>query len=141
MIGAKGNRRPMLVLPIEIRPDIGAAGAGGLTRKPASRSDSRTLSGRELLRLSGVDGFLKEEAKMRRFAQVFMILASFAALVSTVQPAAAGRYCLQGRHWGFPGNCQFSTRQQCMATASGTNSTCGINPRYAHARQRGTVSR
>ncbi len=45
---------------------------------------------------------------MQRFAQVFMILASFAALVSTVQPAAAGKYCLQGRQWGFPGNCQFS---------------------------------
>ena len=71
---------------------------------------------------------------MRRFAQVFIILASF--LVSTVQPAAAGRYCLQGRQWGYPGNCQFSTRHQCMATASGTDSTCGINPRYAHARQR-----
>ncbi|SHH27563.1 DUF3551 domain-containing protein [Bradyrhizobium erythrophlei] len=78
---------------------------------------------------------------MRRFAQVFMILASFAALASTVQPAAAAKYCLQGRQWGFPGNCQFSTRQQCMATASGTNSTCGINPRYAHARQRGPVTR
>ncbi len=74
---------------------------------------------------------------MRRFAQVILILASLAALVSTVQPAAAGKYCLQGRQQGFPGNCQFSTRQQCMATASGTNSTCGINPRYARARQRG----
>jgi hypothetical protein len=29
---------------------------------------------------------------------------SLAALVSTVQPAAAGKYCLQGRDWGFPGN-------------------------------------
>jgi hypothetical protein len=73
---------------------------------------------------------------MRRFSQVFMILASFAAVVSTVQPAAAGRYCLQRGHTGFPGNCQFTTRQQCMATASGTNSTCNLNPRYAHARQR-----
>jgi hypothetical protein len=34
---------------------------------------------------------------MQRFAQIFMILASVAALVSTVQPAAAGKYCLQGR--------------------------------------------
>ncbi|SDS46251.1 DUF3551 domain-containing protein [Bradyrhizobium canariense] len=72
---------------------------------------------------------------MRRFVQVFMILASFVALVSTVQPAAAGKYCLQGSQWGFPGNCQFHSRRQCMATASGTNSTCGINPRYAHARK------
>ena len=78
---------------------------------------------------------------MQRFAQIFMILASFAALVPTVQPAAAGKYCLQGRDWGFPGNCQFSSRQQCMATASGTFASCGINPRYAHARHRGVVPR
>ena len=39
---------------------------------------------------------------MQRFAQVVMILASLAALVSTVQPATAGKYCLQGRQWGFP---------------------------------------
>jgi hypothetical protein len=46
------------------------------------------------------------------------------------------RYCLQGRSWGYPGNCQFSTYRQCMATASGTFATCGINPAYAYARQR-----
>lgn len=62
------------------------------------------------------------------------VLASFAS----ISPAAAeGRYCLQGRQWGYPGNCQFATYQQCQATASGTNAGCGINPRYAYARQRG----
>jgi hypothetical protein len=73
---------------------------------------------------------------MQRFAQIFMILVSFAAVVSTVQPAAAARskYCLQNRQWGFPGNCQFATRHQCMAAASGTGATCGINPRYARRR-------
>ena len=43
---------------------------------------------------------------------------------------------LQGRQWGFPGNCQFSSYAQCMATASGTDAGCGINPQYAFARQR-----
>jgi hypothetical protein len=71
--------------------------------------------------------------------QRFMILASLAVLVSTVQPAAAGKYCLQGRTWGFPGNCQFSSRRQCMEAASGTSASCGINPRYAHTRQRGAA--
>ena len=47
-------------------------------------------------------------------------------------PAHADRYCLQGPIWGYPGNCQFSTYHQCMATASGTHASCGINPRYAH---------
>jgi hypothetical protein len=35
-----------------------------------------------------------------------------------------------------PGNCQFATLQQCQAAASGTGSYCGVNPRYAYARQR-----
>jgi hypothetical protein len=40
-------------------------------------------------------------------------------------------YCLQGRVWGYPGNCQFTTYQQCMWTASGTDAYCGPNPRFA----------
>ena len=54
--------------------------------------------------------------------------------VASVSPAAAGRYCLQGGTWGYPGNCQFATYHQCQASASGTMSQCGINPRYAHHR-------
>lgn len=50
-------------------------------------------------------------------------------------PAIQDRYCLQGRIWGYPGNCQFSTYEQCMATASGTDAYCGENPLYAFARQ------
>lgn len=53
----------------------------------------------------------------------------------------ADRYCLQGRQWGYPGNCQFSSYAQCMATASGTDAYCGINPQYAFARQRRGVYR
>jgi hypothetical protein len=34
------------------------------------------------------------------------------------------------------GNCQFASYQQCLATASGTSSYCGINPRYAFSQQR-----
>ena len=54
----------------------------------------------------------------------------------SIEPAAAGKYCLQGRQWGYPGNCAFSTYSQCMASASGTDAGCGINPRYAYARHR-----
>jgi hypothetical protein len=50
--------------------------------------------------------------------------------------AFGDKYCLQGRQWGYPGNCQFSTYRQCMATASGTGSACGINPAYAYGYQR-----
>ncbi|WP_128948156.1 DUF3551 domain-containing protein [Bradyrhizobium nanningense] len=52
-----------------------------------------------------------------------------------IPPARQDVYCLQGRTWGYPGNCQFSTYSQCMATASGTYAYCGINPIYAFERQ------
>jgi len=50
-------------------------------------------------------------------------------------PALQDLYCLQGRIWGYPGSCQFSTYGQCVATASGTNAYCGINPIYAFKRR------
>ena len=60
--------------------------------------------------------------------------------VGSISPAPAGTvqdtYCLQGRSWGYPGNCQFSSYAQCMATASGTNNGCGINPQYLFTHQR-----
>jgi Protein of unknown function (DUF3551) len=44
-------------------------------------------------------------------------------------------YCLQGQQWGYPGNCEFTSYPQCQATASGTNSYCGLNPRFAYGLQ------
>ena len=83
---------------------------------------------------------------------LFAIVSAGSILVSaaSISPAAArqyrhsyvapsgpyDRYCLQGRIWGYPGNCQFATYEQCTATASGTDAYCGINPSYAFARQR-----
>ena len=56
------------------------------------------------------------------------------SLARTRAPAASAApsdlYCLQGRIWGYPGNCQFSTYQQCTATASGTDAYCDVNPQY-----------
>jgi uncharacterized protein DUF3551 len=73
---------------------------------------------------------------MRHLVFAAASAACILAGLASVSPAAAeGRYCLQGRIWGYPGNCQFATYQQCQATASGTNAYCGINPRYAFARQ------
>ncbi|MET4278480.1 hypothetical protein ABIB68_006592 [Bradyrhizobium sp. F1.2.2] len=54
---------------------------------------------------------------------------------SFIPPARQDVYCLQGRIWGYPGNCQFSTYDQCMATASGTLAYCGMNPIYAFQQQ------
>jgi hypothetical protein len=97
----------------------------------------------------------KEHNMQRFFAHIFLISVT-ATLVSAAEPAMAGKraasrwaaeswaaeswaaansWCLQGQDWGYPGNCQFSSYAQCMATASGTLSYCGINPAYAFARQ------
>ncbi|MBB4370573.1 hypothetical protein GGD63_003368 [Bradyrhizobium sp. cir1] len=54
---------------------------------------------------------------------------------SYIPPTRQDVYCLQGRTWGYPGNCQFSTYDQCIATASGTYAYCGMNPIYAFQRQ------
>jgi hypothetical protein len=72
----------------------------------------------------------------------FAILASVSALglMGTLSSAAGARqdsFCLQGNQSGYPGNCEFSSYQQCMATASGTNEGCGINPMKAYTRRRG----
>ena len=50
-------------------------------------------------------------------------------------PLVQDRYCLQGRIWGYPGNCEFSNYYQCMASASGTDAYCGENPIYLFRRQ------
>jgi len=59
--------------------------------------------------------------------------------VRSTSPSPGGTwpdsYCLQGRVWGYPGNCQFNSYAQCMATASGTDAFCGINPHHAFALQ------
>jgi hypothetical protein len=93
-----------------------------------------------------VSGF--EEVPMRTLALTILTmsiaLADGQARAQTYGPiygpwayeSAPSSYCLQGRIWGYPGNCQFSSYAQCMATASGTDAYCGINPQYAFARQR-----
>ena len=63
--------------------------------------------------------------------------ATFVAIVFAAAPATARDYpyCPQGRDWGYPGLCQFTSYGQCEATASGTFSYCGTNPRFAYGWQ------
>ena len=56
----------------------------------------------------------------------------------TYNTTVQDRYCLQGRQMGNRGNCMFSSYAQCMATASGTNNGCGINPQYLFHQRNGT---
>lgn len=77
----------------------------------------------------------------QRYSLAALAALSVLTVFGACSPASAGgfvqdRYCLQGRQSGYPGNCQFSTYQQCLATASGTNEGCGINPMRAFGPQR-----
>jgi len=75
-----------------------------------------------------------------------LAVAGLAAIAMSVSPGFARTripapvqpqdlYCLQGRIWGYPGNCQFSTYDQCSAAASGTDAYCDVNPQYLFARR------
>ena len=74
---------------------------------------------------------------MRHFIVASLFATSLLAVGLSASPAAAAqnRYCLQGGHWGHPGNCHFATLHQCKAAASGTGAMCGLNPRHAFACQ------
>jgi hypothetical protein len=72
-------------------------------------------------------------------SQIFLAMVAamtFTGTAASAAPAVQDQYCLQGRIWGYPGNCQFSSYQQCMASASGTQAACGLNPQYAYQAQR-----
>jgi hypothetical protein len=71
---------------------------------------------------------------MRRF--LFVAVTVLTAAGPNPAAAQADLYCLKGGDWGWPGLCQFASYQQCLATASGTNSYCGTNPRYAYSSYR-----
>ncbi|MEO6947014.1 MAG: DUF3551 domain-containing protein [Nitrobacter sp.] len=74
---------------------------------------------------------------MRKLISAALSAAFVLTIAAAASPASAHdyRYCLQGREWGYPGNCQFSTYRQCMTAASGTYAYCGINPRVAFREQ------
>ena len=83
---------------------------------------------------------------MRYLSLAILAAGSIFAIAGSATPASAGAqdaYCLQGRSYGYPGNCQFSSYEQCLATASGTDSGCGINPMRAYGppQRRGYSSR
>jgi len=65
------------------------------------------------------------------------LLSAGAAILATAGGAAAidYPYCIQGRGWGIPGDCSYRSYAECMATASGRNVYCNVNPRVAFGRQ------
>jgi len=114
------------VAPLQTREDPIADQV--ITRCP--KSHKRALS--ELIPIEDPN----QEALMCRSLVIVFSAVLVIAVIGSLSPAVAARYCLQGRHFGYPGNCGFSTYHQCRAAAAGTSSYCGVNPHYAFARRR-----
>jgi len=75
---------------------------------------------------------------MRRLllAAIAVAVAGVAGVATSV-PAAAqpDAWCIQGRDQGIPGDCSYASYAQCMATASGRDAYCNVNPRVAFGQQ------
>lgn len=65
----------------------------------------------------------------------------FAALAATVLAGFAGMtpamardypWCAQGGEYDYPGECAYSTYEQCQASVSGRLLFCDRNPRFAY---------
>lgn len=53
----------------------------------------------------------------------------------TITPAAAREYpwCAQGGEYDYPGECSYSSYEQCQASVSGRLLYCDRNPRFAYS--------
>jgi len=61
--------------------------------------------------------------------------ATLLAGFSAVTPAAARDYpwCAQGGEYDYPGECSYSTYEQCQASVSGRLLYCDRNPRFTYS--------
>ena len=57
---------------------------------------------------------------------------AFAVIASSPATALDYPYCLQGDDPGYPGDCQFASRDECKAAASGRSADCGLNPAFGY---------
>ena len=39
-------------------------------------------------------------------------------------------WCIQDAEYGYPGDCSYQTRAQCLQSVSGQQGSCGENPRF-----------
>jgi hypothetical protein len=74
---------------------------------------------------------------MLRFSILSSAFLAVGMLLSAAPAAHAQDYpwCVQGKGVGYPGDCSYSTRAQCLASAAGRNVACGTNPRAAYGQQ------
>lgn len=43
-------------------------------------------------------------------------------------------WCIQDAEYGYPGDCSYQTREQCLLSVSGRKGACAQNPAYLVAR-------
>ncbi|WP_082512476.1 DUF3551 domain-containing protein [Afipia sp. Root123D2] len=72
---------------------------------------------------------------MKLMLAALAIVAGFTVIETTPASARDYPYCLVSRGTGSPGDCQYRSYRECMATASGRVASCHINPRVAFGRQ------
>jgi hypothetical protein len=79
------------------------------------------------------------EQIMRNTMLATLLLVAGAATMAGSGPAAAAidyPYCIQGKGVGIPGDCSYRSYAECMATASGRDVYCNVNPRVAFGQPR-----
>ena len=76
---------------------------------------------------------------MRKTIWALMTVGALSA--ADAAPAAAGGFpfCIKGCDFGAgAGDCSFSSYQQCLATASGRDASCAVNPYYSASAELGS---
>lgn len=63
-----------------------------------------------------------------RKAQFVLGVIVLAGLVDMKPARADYRWCIQDSEFGYPGDCAYQTREQCLASVSGRKGYCGENP-------------
>jgi hypothetical protein len=79
---------------------------------------------------------IRQNIRYVTLAALALVSAASATMAGS-SPAAAFDYpyCLQGKQTGIPGDCAYANYAECMASASGRDAYCAINPRVAYGRQ------
>jgi hypothetical protein len=72
------------------------------------------------------------EERMRRALLALMMGCAAPAMAAMPAAAIEYPYCLKGCDFGSgPGDCSFTSYQQCQASASGRVATCDANPNFS----------
>jgi hypothetical protein len=74
---------------------------------------------------------------MRKMQLALLTLGAVLAGFAGATPAAARDYpwCAQGGEYDYPGECAYSTYEQCLASVSGRLLYCDRNPLVAYGQQ------